>query len=445
MDKKDLCSNKNFVHFHVHSSYSLFDGLAKLWDLVMQARRMEFPAIALTDHGNIGGWIKFLQYAKASYDKKGNPIEYPPIKPILGSEFYVSRKADLKDKESQPEGRRGNRHLNLYAMNWEGYKNVSTLSQMSYTEGFYYDPRIDIEMLAKHSKGVMCGTACLSSIVNANLLHSDGKRYDGYKKAKYAVEVLKDIFEENLFLEVMYHGLDEERVIMSDIFKLSKSMKVPVLATNDVHYIKKAQAPFQELFMCMSSGKCIKDTKHIRFPYSEFYLKSAEEMYKMFSSHPEVLTNTVAIADKVDTKSIEDNLFIHGIRLPEYEIPEKFNNSQEYIEHLAWEGMKKLGWDKSEKHIDRLKMELEDIKVAKENNNLDFATYFLIVRDYVTWVQENGWLTGAGRGSGYASVLLRCLGITYGVDPIEHQLLWERFLGFDTLYFVSETDFGFKG
>ena len=174
-------SNKNFVHFHVHSEYSQFDGLAKINDLVLQARKMGFPALALTDHGNIMGWIKFLQQCRATKDRKGEDIPYAPIKPILGCEFYLSRRMDIGQnvekrdteviKKYQPDGRRGNRHLNLYAMNFEGYKNITRMSQRSYTDGFYYDPRIDIDLLSKHSEGVMCGSACLSSVINANLMY----------------------------------------------------------------------------------------------------------------------------------------------------------------------------------------------------------------------------------------------------------------------------------
>ena len=200
-------NNKDFVHFHTHSEFSQFDGLAKVDDLVLQARKMGFPSLALTDHGSVMGWVKFLQAARATKDKKGKDIPYAPIKPILGCEFYLARKMSIGQNEEkrdtdlikkwQPDGRRGNRHLNLYAMNFEGYKNVCCMSQRSFTEGFYYDARIDIDLISKHSKGVMCGSACLSSVINANLM------YGRYNQAKQVCGVLNEIFDGNFFAQAL--------------------------------------------------------------------------------------------------------------------------------------------------------------------------------------------------------------------------------------------------
>jgi DNA polymerase-3 subunit alpha len=175
----------------------------------------------------------------------------------------------------------------------------------------------------------------------------------------------------------------------------------------------------------------------------EFYLKSAEDMSKIFGNTPNCFTNSIMMAERINSKDIEENLF-GGMRLPKFELPENYKNSYEYLKCLALEGMKKIGWDKSKKHVDALNMELNDVRVALESNNYDFATYFLIVRDYIKYARDNGILVGAGRGSGYASILLRCLGITYGIDPLKYGLLWERFLGFDTLRFIREKDFGFE-
>lgn len=440
--------NKDFVHWHCHSEMSAFDGLAKLSAMVMQARKMGFPAIALTDHGNIMGWIQFLKEARMTKDKKDNPIPYPTIKAILGSEFYLSRKQDIGQydpvsqkrglpKKNQPDGRKGNRHLNLYAMNFDGYKNLCTLSQKSWTDGFYSDPRIDMDLLSKHSKGVMCGSACLSSIINVNIL------YGKYDKARNICGLFKEIFNDNFFLEVMYHGIQEEKVILPDIFKLSSELNIPVCATNDVHYLLKEQAMSQEVLLCMSTSRCIKDEKHISFPYDEFYLKSALEMAEIFGEGSSCLINTAVLAERIDTSDIEKNLF-GGMRLPRFNVPDGYKDPYDYLCYLAKEGLKKWGWDKSKKHIEALNIELTDVKVALDNNNYDFATYFLIVRDYIKAAQSKGILVGCGRGSGYASVLLRCLDITYGVDPLEYELLWPRFLGFDSKRFIMEKDFGFE-
>ena len=439
-------SNKDFVHHHVHSTFSHFDGLANLNDLVMAARQMGFPALAVTDHGNIMSVIKFIKKCLATKDKKGKDIEYPIIKPIIGCEFYLSRQIDIgqnisnkkdksaKSKKTQPDERKGNRHLNIYAMNYEGYKNLCILSQKSWRDGFYYDPRIDIELLSKHCKGLMIGSACLSSVININLL------YDNYDKAKKICGMFKEMTNDNFFLEVMYHGIPEEKAIIPDIFKLSSELQIPVVASNDVHYIKKEQSLSQEILMCMSSSKCIKDEKHISFPYGEFYLKSAQEMAMMFRDNVNCIYNSVALAERIDTEDIEKNLF-GGMRLPKFNIPEQYKTPYEYLEKLSWQGLKEVGWDDSQDHINALKKELEDVKVAKDNNNYDFATYFLIVRDYIKKANDMGALVGAGRGSGYASIMLRCLGITYGIDPLEYELIWERFLGFSNSAFIKESDF----
>ncbi len=440
--------NKDFVHFHCHTSMSKFDGLCSPHDLAMQARKMGFPGLAITDHGNIKGWIKFLKAARATKDKKGKDIPYAPIKPILGCEMYLARRMDIGQNEekrdtsliktNQPDGRRGNRHLNLYAMDYEGYKNICRLSQASFVDGFYYDPRVDLELLSKYSKGVMCGSACLSNVINANLM------YGRYKQAKNICGILNEIYgHNNFFLEIMYHGIREEREIIPLILKLSTELNIPVVATNDVHYVFKDQGESQEVLLCMSQQKCLKDPKRLKFGHMEFYLKSAEEMAKIFGHIPHSLTNSIALAERINTKDIEENLF-GGMRLPKFDTPSKYKNPYEYLCDLAWEGIKKVGWDKSQKHIDALKMELADVKIAYDNNNYDFSTYFLIVRDYIQYAKDNNILVGSGRGSGYASILLRCLGITYGVDPLEYNMLWARFLGFSSQRFIKESDFGFE-
>ena len=427
-------SNSEFVHWHCHSSYSSFDGLSQMEKLVMYARKSGFPALALTDHGTIGGWISFLKHCKSTNDKEGEPIDYDPIKPILGMEAYLCANHEDSSNKEQLDGRKGNRHLNIFAKNYKGYQNLCRLSQESYTEGFFHDPRIDLNQLAKYSEGLIVSTACLSSVVNSNLLN------DRYDEAKRACSIFKDIFGEDFFLEVMFHGIAAERMIVPDIFKLSSQLDIPVVCTNDSHYIKKEHAQSQEVLMCMSTSKCLNDPKHIRFPYGEFYLKDAEEMAQVWGDSPEVLHNSLAMLEKVDTDDIERNLF-GGMRLPKFDLPEGFNTPHEYLEHLAKEGMEKLGWDKSEKHVKQLELELSDVKVALENNGYDFATYFLIVWDCINYAKEHDILTGCGRGSGFASVLLRSLGITYGPDPMNYDLLWERFLAFDDVRYIKESDF----
>lgn len=468
-------SNADFVHIHCHSEYSRFDGMNKMAEWVLHARKMGFKALALTDHGNIGGWIKFATECKKEKDKGDKEIPYPKIKPIFGQEFYLAKNHLSRGFEQQPDGKKGNRHLLLLAKNWKGYENLCALSQKGFTDGQAFgSPRIDLSLLAEHSEGLICSSACLSSVINSNLLAG---RYD---QAKKVATVFKDMFGDDFYLEVMCHGLDSQIYIIPDIYKLGKELGIKVVASNDCHYCKKDQAKSQELLMAMSSSRCIKDPKAYKSPYSELYLKSAEEMYKIFGSTPEVLHNSVEISDKV-----EDFLKYGGMRLPTFNIEfaknelkarqsgitdfyeseeannlykeieegtyqsvkrnseDNFKEAYAFLQELAQAGMKSLGWDKSEEHIKQLDLELADIKVAWEANKMDFATYFLIVWQYINYARSQNILTGCGRGSGYASVLLRTLGITYGPDPLKYGLIWERFLAFDDLYFVSDSDWGF--
>ena len=359
-------------------------------------------------------------------------------------EFYLSGSRFWKSKAEQSDGKKGNRHLNLFAKNFIGYQNLCTLSEKSFTEGFYFNPRIDFDLLSKYSEGLMCSSACLSNIVNANLLH------DRYDMAKKACGIFKDIFGEDFFLEVMYHGIDEEKLIIEDIIKLGKELDIPLIATNDVHYIKKEQAKSHEVVMCMSSASCLTNPNHIKLPYDEFYLKSAEEMAAIFSKIPESLSNTIEFASRIDDNDISKKLF-GGMKLPKFDIPKEFKttssefeNKFNYLKYLIDIGMKKRNWDKSPAHLKQLEIELQDTRVAWESNKYDFVTYYLIEADIMRFANESEILTGPGRGSGYASVILHCLGICYGTDPIVHGLIWERFLGFDSKRFMRADDLGFE-
>ena len=468
-----MITNADFTHLHVHSEYSRFDGLAKMGELVLQARRMGFKSLALTDHGNVGGWIKFYQECKKKKDKSDKPLldakgePLAPIKPILGCEFYLARHHENHETQQQPDGRKGNRHLLLLAKNQIGYQNLCTLSQRSWTHGQFYDPRIDLNLLAQHSEGLICSSACLSSVINNNLLHGR------YEKAKMVASILKDIFGRDFFLEVMYHGIDSQRFIIPDIIRLGLELDIPVFCSNDCHCVFKHQSDSQNLLMAMSQSRCLKDAKLLKHSYGEFYLKSAEEMAKVFGSKPELLLNTSAVVERV-----EDYLKLGGMRLPHFDVAgtraallkgerfhsdildenlpavhtavkeqqtsdEKFEEAFSFLSELAEQGMKRLKWAVSPDHVAHLKKEMGDVRVAWEANRMDFATYFLIVWDYIAYARSKKIITGCGRGSGYASVLLRTLGITYGPDPLKYGLLWERFLGFDDKYFLLDSDWGF--
>lgn len=429
--------NKDFVHIHCHSQYSKFDGLSPIgeWDkekkkakavgIVTRAKELGMPAVALTDHGTFAGAIAFLKACR----KAG-------VKPILGMESYQSRNHKLQSKQGQPEGRKGNRHLIVIAKNFKGYQNLCALSQRASLEGYYYDPRIDIDLLWEHREGLIISSACLSNVINWNLY------IDRYDQAKKAATIYKDIFGEDFFLEIMFHGLDAEAKVLPEIIRLATELGIPLLATNDCHYISKEDAEYHEVLMCMSSGRCIRDPKRIKFPYEEFYFKSAEEMWKVFGHIPSALENTLALAERVDYSEL---IFVEDggqMRLPKFDLPPDFHGSPlEYLNILAWQGLKDLKLDKSQPHIERLRQELSDLKLIWDTKRYDFATYFLIVEDIMRFAKKNGIAAGI-RGSGYGSLLLKCLKIVEGVDPLEFDLMWERFLGFDTKFFISEEDFG---
>jgi DNA polymerase-3 subunit alpha len=417
----------DFIHIHNHSQYSKFDGFSTIDGIVKKAKKLGMRAVGLTDHGTFAGAISFLKACRKQ-----------SIKPILGMEAYQARNCKVHNKEGQPDGRRGNRHINVIAKNYQGLRNVAALSQTASLEGYYYDPRLDWNTLYEHREGLIVTSACLSNVVNWNL------SIDRYDHAKKAAAGFKEIFGDDYYLEIMFHGLDKEGRILPLIQKLSKELDIKIIATNDCHYLEQSDAEFHEVLMCMSSGRCIRDPKRIKFPYSEFYFKSQDEMKKVFGHVHRSLSNTIEIAEKCD---YSDLIFVEDggeMRLPRFEIPDKYDHPLPYLNDLAWAGLKNLGLDKSKEHVARLKQELSDIKLIWDTKRYDFATYFLIVEDIMRYAKEKGIAAGI-RGSGYGSVLLKSLGICEGVDPLAQDLMWERFLGFDDKYFISENDFGIGG
>jgi len=383
-------------------------------------------AVALTDHGTVAGLIKFLKLCR----REG-------IKPILGMEAYQSRSHLHHSKKEQPEGSKGNKHLIVIAKNFTGYQNLCRIAQEAALHGVYYNrPRLDFELLEKYSEGLIISSACLQSVINFNL------RIDNYNGARKAVGLFKDIFKDDFYLEMMYHGIDTEAKILPDIQKLGKETDVKLIISNDNHCIDKSDSATQEIVMCMSTKKSVKDPKRIRFPYGEFYFKTKEEMYKMFSHIPSALRNTVEIAEKCDYSELIFTEEGGAMKLPSFSSPAEFTNPYEYVHKLAYDGLKKLKLDKSELHCQQLALELSDIKMIYETKKYDFSTYFLIVYDIMEYARKNEIPCGV-RGSGCGSVLLYCLGI-HEVDPIKYKLLWSRFLGFESKKFISKQDFGLK-
>lgn len=379
-------------------------------------------AVALTDHGTFAGAIEFLNTCR-----KNN------IKPILGCESYLCRDHLSKNKKDQPDGRKGNRHVILLAKNYKGFQNLCALSQISSLDGYYYDPRIDFDLLNKHKEGLIVTSACLSNVINANL--KAGK----YDAAKKAASMFKEIFGDDFYLEIMFHGLSAEKNILLPIQKLGKELNIKIVASNDNHYINKEDAEYHEILMCISSGKCIKDPNRLKFPYGEFYFKSAEEMMIPFGHCPEYLLNTVEIADKCDYSDITLG---GNMLLPKFELPDGYTDSYKLLYDLSWTGLKKLQLDQSPKHVERLTRELDDIKLTLDTKKYDFSTYFLIVWDIMKFAEEKN-ISSSIRGSGFGSLILKCIGVVKGkIDPVVAELLWERFLGYDQQFVLNEDDFG---
>ena len=381
------------------------------------------PAVGLTDHGTVAGAVSFIQECR----KQG-------IKPIFGCEAYQARNHKSKGKDGQPDRRKGNRHVNIIAKNSTGLANLFSLSQESSLEGYYYDPRVDLELLNKYKDGIILTSACLSNIINWNL------SIDRYDHAKKAASLYKDIFAEDFYLEMMYHGLSNEGRILPEIQRLAKELNIKTIISNDSHYITREDARLQEVLMCISSGKSIHDPKRIKFPYDEFYFKSAEEMSKIFGHLPQSMRNTLEIAEKCDYSDFT----FGGMLLPKFDIPKEFDNPRQYLHYLAWKGLKERRLDESEPHVARLKQEISDVDLIWKTKGYDFATYFLIIEEIMRFARDNEIAAGI-RGSGYGSLLLLTLGISESVDPLLYGLLWERFLGFSSRHFLCDADFGLSG
>lgn len=437
-------ADSDFVHIHSHTQFSKWDGFTSVKDLVNCAKKMGHSAVGITDHGTVSGVIAFLKECRKpakSFDEKqrkewkGNYAN--GIRPILGMETYQCRNHKFHSTEQQPDKKKGNKHLNIIAKNSVGYENLCTLSQTACLDGYYYNPRVDYELLDKYKEGIIVTSACLSNVINFAL------SIDKYEEAKKAAGLFQEIFGEDFYLEMMFHGIGKEGKILPDIQKLSKELNIKTIITNDVHYPTKEDAEFQKIVTCMNGGDSIKNPKRRKFPYDEFYFKSTDEMRKVFGHCNQSLLNTLELADKCDYSDI---VFVEDggqMRLPNFPIPKEFKTPHEYMSKLAWEGFKKLGFDKSEIHKQRLERELADIKLAWDTKRYDFSTYFLIHEDIMRYARNNGIEAGI-RGSGYGSLLVRCLGISEGIDPIEYSMLWERFLGFETKFIFTEDDFGIK-
>ncbi|AEC02993.1 DNA polymerase III subunit alpha [Parasphaerochaeta coccoides] len=386
-----------FVHLHNHTDYSLLDGAGSIPKYIAKAKELGMNALAITDHGNMFGAHKFYKACKAA-----------DIKPIIGCEFYVAPESHTL--REGVEGKPRAYHLILLAMNEKGYHNLMELNSISYVEGFYYKPRIDHELIEQHNEGVLCLSACLGGEI-ASLL-KDNRYEDAKKAALWHASVFDG---GRYYLEIQDHGLPEQKTVNQALARLSTETGIPLVATNDIHYINKSDANAHDILLCIGMGKKKNEADRMRFHSAEYYMKSAEEMEKQFLWCPQAVENTVKIADLC-------NLEIHfpGPRLPRFRVPKGFTDDS-YLRHLSHEGLARRYAEVTPDLEKRLDYELDVII------QMGFQGYFLIVRDYIYWAKQRDIPVGPGRGSGAGSLVAYCTEIT-DVDPIKYNLLFERFL-----------------
>ncbi|HEX3703509.1 MAG TPA: DNA polymerase III subunit alpha [Vicinamibacterales bacterium] len=397
-----------FVHLHLHTEFSLLDGACRIDELLDQAVKLKMPAIAVTEHGNMFSSVIFHDHARA----RG-------LNPILGCEVYVAP-GDRRTKSGVP-GETQN-HLVLLAETNEGYHNLIKLVSAGYTEGFYYKPRIDKELLAQHAKGLIGLSSCLKGEVAEGLSHQQER------KAIEAAGRFRDILgPDNFFLEMQWHGIEEQRLVNSGIPKIARDLGLPMICTNDVHYLQAADAHPHDILLCIGTGKAFSDPKRLRYDAKQFFLKTAEEMAEVFKEYPDTLANTMRIAERCNVRLASGENF-----LPDFDVPPGFSVDS-YFEHVAREGfnerlpkLQQLASTGALRHtIDeyerRLTYELDMIKQMK------YPGYFLIVWDFIRYAREKGIPVGPGRGSAAGSLVAYAMRIT-DVDPIDFDLIFERFL-----------------
>ena len=387
----------DFVHLHVHSEYSLLDGANRIKELPKVAKELGMDAISITDHGVMYGAIEFYKACK----EEG-------IKPIIGCEVYVAPRTRF-DKESGIDNKYN--HLILLAKDNQGYKNLSKMVSIGFTEGYYYKPRIDLETLEKYHEGLVCCSACLAGSLPQAIL--DGNM----EKAEEIALWYKNLFGEDYYLEIQTNTLKEQALVNQKLVELSRKLNIPLVATNDAHYTRKEDAYNHEVLLCIQTGKKMSDIDRMRFATDDFYIKSPEEVKEFFPNLPEAIQNTVKIAEKCNVEFE----FGHTI-LPNYEVPAEFPTHYDYFKKLCDDGIRKrYGENPPQDILDRMEYEVSVIK------KMGYVDYFLIVWDFINWAKSNGIPVGPGRGSGAGSIVAYSIGIT-DIDPIKYNLLFERFL-----------------
>ncbi len=419
-----------FVHLHVHSQYSILDGQAPVKTLVDKAIADGMRGMAITDHGNMFGIKEFHDYVNKLNKKRGADEQF---KPIFGCEVYVANQSrhDRFDKRDN-----GN-HLILLAKNLKGYKNLIKIVSHAWTEGMYYHPRTDHSELEKYHEGIICSSACLGGEVPQLIMHGQ------MNQARETIKWFKDLFGDDYYLELQRHKATvaranhetyEKQCLVNDaLIQFAKELDIKLICTNDSHFVNEEDADAHERLICLSTGKKLTDENIMLYSKQEWF-KTTAEMNEVFADIPEALQNTNEILDKIEIYSID-----HGPILPDFPLPDGFDNADDYLRYLVYEGAKERWPDLDEEHRERIDFELETIK------NMGFPGYFLIVQDYIRMAPKLGCTVGPGRGSAAGSAVAYCLGITK-IDPMKYDLLFERFLNPDRISLPDiDTDFDDDG
>ncbi len=387
-------THNKFTHLHLHTEYSLLDGACRIKELIKRAKDLNMDSLAITDHGSMYGVVEFYKQAK----KEG-------IKPILGFEAYVSPRKMI-DKDPQKD--KNQYHLVLLAENQEGWQNLIKLCSIGFVDGYYYKPRIDHETLKQYNGGIIALSACLAGEVQSYLLDNN------YDEALKAALLYKDIFgENNFYLEMQDHGMEEQKTVNKSLLKISKETGLKLVATNDVHYINKEDAYFHDVLLCIQIQKTIMDEDRMKFPSDEFYLKSYDEMASLFPE--EAIINTEEIAKRCNVE-----LDFNTVHLPEFKIPGGYEKS-EYFRKICQDGLKERYKNITEQIQQRLDYEISIIE------QMGYVDYFLIVWDFIKYAKDNNIMVGPGRGSAAGSLVAYSMKIT-NIDPLKHNLIFERFL-----------------
>lgn len=388
-----------FVHLHVHTEYSLLDGASRIQELTKKAKELQMPAIAITDHGAMYGVIDFYKAAL----KNG-------IKPIIGCEVYLAPASRFDRTAVNGETYY---HLNLLAENNQGYRNLIKMVSLSYSEGFYYKPRIDKDLLRQYSEGIICLSACIAGDIPAALIR------DNPERAEALVKEYIDIFgKDHFFIEIQDHGIPEEKKANRGLVQLAQKYDLGLVATNDLHYITQSDSEFHDVLLCIQTGKTVDEENRMKFANDQFYLKTAEEMRQLFQSYDGAISNTVKIAERCNVE------FTFGqLHLPVFPVPEAFTESQ-YLRHLCEERLPNRYKEITQDVTERLDYELAVIQ------KMNYDSYFLIVWDFIKYARENKIPVGPGRGSAAGSIVAYLLAIT-DIDPLKYDLLFERFLNPD--------------